>query len=95
VTAGEAAENFAVLAENAIRTANPDAVPDEALRRALTAAIRLYAAKAEAAQEEPVPFAPEDVTPTEVVVTACGIIRGAGLNLFDVAMWFGRATRGL
>jgi hypothetical protein len=94
VTAEEAAENFAALAD-AARQGTLDAVPDDALRRVLTATIRLYAAKSEAAQAEIVPFAPEDVTATEAVTLACGVIRGAGLNLFDVAMWFGRSSGGL
>ena len=95
MTSASAAEDFAALAMNAVRSGTPDAVSDEALRQVITATIKLYAAKAEAAQAEVVPFAPEDVTPTEVVTLACAVIRGAGLNLFDVAMWFGRQAGGL
>jgi hypothetical protein len=95
MTAEEAAEEFAALADAARHAGTLEAVPDNALRRVLTATIRLYAAKSEAAQAEVVPFAPEDVTPTEAVTLACGVIRGAGLNLFDVAMWFGRSAGGL
>lgn len=95
MTVEESAEQFSGFANTAVRNATPDAVPDEALRTVLTAAIKLYAAKSEAAQAEIPPFAPDDVTPTEVVTLACAVIRGAGLNLFDVAMWFGRHAGGL
>ena len=37
-----------------------------------------------------VPFPQHAVTATETVVTACGIIRAADLNMFDVAIWFHR-----
>jgi hypothetical protein len=36
------------------------------------------------------PFTPNAVTATETVVTACGMIRAADLNMFDVAIWFHR-----
>ena len=36
------------------------------------------------------PFTPGTVTATETVVTACGMIRAADLNMFDVAIWFHR-----
>jgi hypothetical protein len=36
------------------------------------------------------PFTPGSVTATETVVTACGMIRAADLNMFDVAIWFHR-----
>jgi hypothetical protein len=56
----------------------------------LTASIKAYAAKAEAAEAEFAPFGAEDVTATETAVTACAMIRAAGLNVFDIAMWFQR-----
>jgi hypothetical protein len=31
------------------------------------------------------------VTPTDVVVTVSALIKSAGLNLWDVSMWFNRA----
>jgi hypothetical protein len=95
VTADDAAEQFAGAAREAMRSGALDGVSDDAMRQVLTAVVKLYSAKCEAAAAEIVPFAPEDVTPTEAVTLACGVIRGAGLNLFDVAMWFGRQTAGL
>ena len=89
------AAGFAQTIEAALRDNTPDAIDDDAFRRAMTAMIRLYAAKAEDAGAELPPFAPDAVTTTEAVVLACAIIRAAGLNLFDVAMWFGRPSAGL
>ena len=34
---------------------------------------------------------PSAVTPTDVVVTVSDLIRAAGLNLWDVSMWFNRS----
>jgi hypothetical protein len=53
--------------------------------------VRLYAAKAESENPTVRPVTPECVTPTDVVVTVSALIRGAGLNLWDVSMWFNRA----
>ena len=84
---------FAALAAAALKRGEPDAVPDELLRRTLAAAVKLYAAKAER-RGELAPFPDGTVTATESVVAACALIRAADLNLFDVAMWFHRAPGG-
>jgi hypothetical protein len=83
-----AAEFCGALAAS-LQSGGPDAIPDDALRSVLTAAMKAYAAKAEAAPEL-APFEPGAVTATETVVTACAMIRAADLNLFDIAMWFQR-----
>jgi hypothetical protein len=74
----------------ALRRGELDAVPEAALRRVLTTAVKAYAAKAEAGEGEFVPFEAGEVTATETAVTACAMIRAADLNLFDIAMWFQR-----
>ena len=33
------------------------------------------------------------VTPTDIVVTVSDLIKSAGLNLWDVSMWFNRTKR--
>jgi hypothetical protein len=83
---------FCAATEAAVRDGNIDAISNDALRRAFTAVIRLYAAKAEMneASEELVPFDTDAVNATETVVAACAMIRAADLNLLDLAMWFGR-----
>ena len=59
----------------------------------MTAAVRLYAAKAETDKPPAQPITPSSVTPTDVVVTVSDLIRAAGLNLWDVSMWFNRKKR--
>lgn len=73
-----------------VQRGEPQAIPDDALRRVLTAAVKAYAAKAEAADGEFAPFEADAVTATETAVTACAMIRAADLNPFDIAMWFQR-----
>jgi len=85
--------DFVEAAERALRSGRLGQVPDEELERVMTAAVRLYAAKAESDNATVRPVTPERVTPTEVVVTVSALIRGAGLNLWDVSMWFNRTKR--
>lgn len=77
-----------------MKRGEPQAISDAALRRVLTAAVRVYAAKAEDAGREIAPFLDGVVTATETVTAACAMIRAADLNLFDVAMWFRRPVAG-
>jgi len=82
--------DFCAAARAALKRGEPDAVSDKALQQVLTAAVKVYAAKVERRGHDVVPFAPGTVTATETVVTACGLIRAADLNMFDVAIWFHR-----
>jgi hypothetical protein len=82
--------DFCAAASDAIKRGKPDAVSDHALQQVLTAAVKLYAAKVELRGHDVVPFPQHAVTATETVVTACGLIRAADLNMFDVAIWFHR-----
>jgi hypothetical protein len=86
---GTAAE-FCAGVREALKRGAPDAISDRALQQVLTAAVKIYAAKVERRGHDVVPFAPGTVTATETVVTACGMIRAADLNMFDVAIWFHR-----
>lgn len=85
---------FCAAVERALKRGEPQAIGDAALRRVLTAAVRVYAAKAEEAGREIAPFLDNAVTATETVTAACAMIRAADLNLFDVAMWFRRPVAG-
>ena len=84
-------EAFTVLAERTLASGNYDAFSDTELERVMTAAVKLYVAKAEASGAYPPPVTADRVTPTEVVTVVSEIIRAAGLNLFDLSMWFRRA----
>jgi hypothetical protein len=85
---------FCDAVASALKRGEPQAISDAALRRVLTAAVRVYAAKAEDAGREIAPFLDNAVTATETVTAACAMIRAADLNLFDVAMWFRRPVAG-
>jgi hypothetical protein len=85
-----ATQDFCAAASAALRRGEPDAISDRQLQRVLTAAAKIYAAKVERRGHDVAPFAPGAVTATETVVTACGLIRAADLNMFDVAIWFHR-----
>jgi|SRR6516162_10018045 hypothetical protein len=84
------AAEFCAGVREALKRGAPDAISDRALQQVLTAAVKIYAAKVERRGHDVVPFAPGTVTATETVVTACGMIRAADLNMFDVAIWFHR-----
>ena len=58
----------------------------------MSAAVKLYAAKAEVqAGEAPAPpVSAERVTPTEVVVVVSEMLRAVDVSLFDLAMWYWR-----
>jgi hypothetical protein len=83
-------DDFVETAERALTSGDLDLVSDSELERVMTAAVRLYAAKTETDSPPATPITPERVTPTDVVVAVSDIIRAAGLNLWDVSMWFRR-----
>jgi hypothetical protein len=82
--------DFCGLAQAALKRGEPDAISDKELQRVLTAAVKVYAAKVERRGHEVAPYARDAVTASETVVAACGMIRAADLNMFDVAIWFHR-----
>ena len=84
--------DFVALATDALTRREPDAITDAELQKVFAAAVKLYAAKVERRGEDVKPFGDGAVTTTESIVAACALIRAADLNLFDVAMWFNRAS---
>jgi len=67
-------------------------ISDASVQQLLTTATRLYARKTD---EEGRSFSPladgRILTATDVAVTVTALLRAADLNLFDLAMWSGRA----
>jgi hypothetical protein len=84
------AADFCALAKAALKRGKPDDIPDRLLQRVLSAAVKIYAAKTERRGHDVKPFEEGAITATETVVAACGMIRAADLNMFDVAIWFHR-----
>ncbi len=82
--------DFVEAAERALSSGQLEQVSDAELERIMTAAVRLYAAKAETDTPPGQPVTPASVTPTDIVVTASDLIKSVGLNLWDVSMWFNR-----
>ena len=89
-TYGAKTADFCAAARDALKRGEPDAISDKTLQQVLTAAVKVYAAKVERRGHDVAPFPQHAVTATETVVTACGMIRAADLNMFDVAIWFHR-----
>jgi hypothetical protein len=83
-------EAFSVLAERTLANGDYSAISDADLERVMTAAVKLYVAKAEGSGAYPPPVTADRVTPTEIVTVVSEMIRAAGLNLFDLSMWFRR-----
>jgi len=81
---------FVRLADAARSQPDRNDITDSDLRDVLTAAIQLYATRAEARDEFPSPLKAERVTATEVAIVVSEMIRAADLNMFDVSMWHSR-----
>jgi hypothetical protein len=86
-------DDFVAAADRALASGQPGAVSDADLERVMTAAVRLYAAKAETDKPPAQAITPSAVTPTDIVVTVSDLIKSAGLNLWDLSMWFNRTKR--
>jgi hypothetical protein len=91
---GPAAEGFAAAAERALAGGEYSRIPAGDLERAITAAVKLYAAKTEAEAAPAPPVSAEKVTPTEVVVIVSEMLRAVDVSLFDLAMWYRRPAGG-
>lgn len=87
----DAARAFVETARRALARGEWAGVPSGELEGVITAAMKLYTAKAEAEGAFPPPVSAEKITPTEVVIVVSEMLRAADLNLFDLAMWYRRA----
>jgi len=92
--------DFAALADATMRegdrrmaageTAN---ISDASVQQLLTTATRLYARKTDDEGRSFSPLADGSIlTATDVAVTVTALLHAADLNLFDLAMWAGRAA---
>lgn len=85
-----AAGAFADAAERALAGGEWARVAGGDLARAMSAAVKLYAAKTEAEETPEPPVSADRVTPTEVVVVVSEMLRAVDVSLFDLAMWYRR-----
>lgn len=93
----EASEGAATLSDNAVRLAATierdlsagrlDALSPQALQALIGAGCKAYAAQVEAGRDL-LPFGQRsNVSPTEVMVTASGLLRAVNLAVFELGMW--------
>ena len=80
------------LAGRALAGGSPQIASDD-VARAMTAIVKLYAAKAETEASPPAPVTANNVTPTEVVLVVSEMLRAVDISLFDLAMWYRRGQR--
>jgi hypothetical protein len=85
-----AAAAFAESAEQVLGSGAASQIESGDIERVLTAAMKLYAAKAEGVAT-PAPPVSDKITPTEAVVVISETMRALDLNLFDLSMWYRRA----
>jgi len=79
-----AAEQLAADIQRALAAGDHDVLTPEALQKLMTAACRLYSAQSEAgSQMLPV----GEVTPTDIMITASGLMRAGNLAVFELGMW--------
>ena len=68
-------------------------ISDEALAKIMTAAVRLYYAKAEGEERTPpaiVQEGQETLTPTEMLTTVSELLRAVRLGPMELGLWFRR-----
>ena len=73
--------------ELAAALADPERIPDAALRGLIANALRLYAAKAEAGMRAPLPADGGGVTITDAMLTVTDLLHALNVQLFELSMW--------
>lgn len=73
------------LADQIVTSGRAEQIPEEVVRRLLSDAVRLYAAKAEYGSR----FSPldQEVTATEVAVTSSAMLKAVEMEVFELGMW--------
>jgi hypothetical protein len=83
-SASAAAEQLAADIQRALAAGDHEVLSSQALQNLMTAACRLYSAQAEAGSQVP-PVG--EVTPTDIMITASGLMRAGNLAVFELGMW--------
>ena len=81
------AKRLAAEIEQGLARGRTDVLAPEALQALMAAAIKAYAAQVEAGHGVAALAARASVTPTEVMITASGLLRAANLAVFELGMW--------
>ncbi|HEY6257490.1 MAG TPA: hypothetical protein VIY51_17030 [Xanthobacteraceae bacterium] len=86
-TASAEATRLAADIEQGLADGQIDVLTPQALQALLAAACKTYAAQVEAGNPMAALAQRTTVTPTEVMVTASGLLRAANLAVFELGMW--------
>jgi len=86
-TASADATRLAADIERALADGRIDTLSPQALQALMAAACKAYAAQVEAGNPMAALAQRTTVTPTEVMVTASGLLRAANLAVFELGMW--------
>jgi hypothetical protein len=80
--------------EGTIQAGELAEVRGEDLKRLMSGAVKLYAARVEETEPgaETAPVVDDTVSTTEAMVVACALLRAHRLNPFDLALWFSRTA---
>ena len=93
MSGGDCVAEFVARAEQDARGETAAALSDADLVAVMTAAVRLYARRAEDAEGAlPAPVDVSALSTTEVLTAACEMIRAINVNMFDVQLWFSRGA---
>ena len=86
-TASADALRLAAEIERSLADGRIDLLTPQALQALMAAACKAYAAQIEAGNPMAALAQRTTVTPTEVMVTASGLLRAANLAVFELGMW--------
>jgi len=86
-TASAQATRLAADIERALADGRIDTLSPQALQALMAAACKAFAAQIEAGNPVAALAQRTSVTPTEVMVTASGLLRAANLAVFELGMW--------
>jgi hypothetical protein len=86
-TASAQATRLAADVERSLADGRIDMLTPQALQALMAAACKAYAAQIEAGNPIAALAQRTTVTPTEVMVTASGLLRAANLAVFELGMW--------
>lgn len=78
---------FADRCDASLETNNVSAIPDEDLSRALVAAIRVFAAKAQAGVTPALSHGNHAVAATDGAIFATAVLEAVGIEVFELAAW--------
>lgn len=71
----------------AAAVADPERIPDAALRALIANALRLYAVKAEGGMRTPLPAGGGGVTITDAMIGVTDLLHALNVQLFELSMW--------